>query len=40
MARIADLVGEEAVRLYGRRNEKRTLKDEGRAGVNYEAMPS
>ena len=37
MARIADLVGEEAVRIYGRRREQPAIKGKGRAptGAGY-----
>jgi hypothetical protein len=40
MARIADLVGEEAVRIYGRRREQPALKGKGRAptGADYAAL--
>jgi hypothetical protein len=37
MARVADLVGEEAVRIYGRRRSKKCLKGQGRASAGVDA---
>ncbi len=39
MARIADLVGEEAVRIYGRRREQPAIKGKGRAPTGADYAP-